>query len=103
MDWDGNELLLSDILGTDEDVISPQGWRHEAEHQTARKRAINKAFSAGADDRADCASASARADGKEKTRERGRRSCWGSPSLTFPDLRKRLSEGCGGRLCGLSS
>ena len=21
MDWDGNELLLSDILGTDEDVI----------------------------------------------------------------------------------
>ena len=22
MDWDGNELLLSDILGTDEDVIS---------------------------------------------------------------------------------
>ena len=22
VDWDGNELLLSDILGTDEDVIS---------------------------------------------------------------------------------
>ena len=22
MDWDGNELLLSDILGTDDDVIS---------------------------------------------------------------------------------
>ena len=21
MDWDGNELLLSDILGTDEDII----------------------------------------------------------------------------------
>ena len=23
-DWDGNELLLSDILGTDEDVVSPR-------------------------------------------------------------------------------
>ena len=25
VDWDGNELLLSDILGTDEDVV---GERH---------------------------------------------------------------------------
>ena len=26
VDWDGNELLLSDILGTDE-TLSPAGWR----------------------------------------------------------------------------
>ncbi len=30
VDWDGNELLLSDILGTDEDVIC-QGIEDEAE------------------------------------------------------------------------
>ena len=30
VDWDGNELLLSDILGTDEDVIC-QGIEDEVE------------------------------------------------------------------------
>ena len=30
MDWDGNELLLSDILGTDEDVVNG-GIENEAE------------------------------------------------------------------------
>ena len=30
VDWDGNELLLSDILGTDEDVIS-KGIEEEVE------------------------------------------------------------------------
>ena len=30
VDWDGNELLLSDILGTEEDVIS-RGLKDEAE------------------------------------------------------------------------
>lgn len=32
VDWDGNELLLSDILGTDEDVIS-RDMETEAEHR----------------------------------------------------------------------
>ncbi len=32
VDWDGNELLLSDILGTDEDVIS-KGIEEEVEHE----------------------------------------------------------------------
>lgn len=31
-DWDGNELLLSDILGTDEDVVS-RGIENEAERE----------------------------------------------------------------------
>ena len=32
VDWDGNELLLSDILGTEEDVIY-QGLEQEAQHR----------------------------------------------------------------------
>ncbi|MCC8065484.1 MAG: RNA polymerase sporulation sigma factor SigE [Clostridiales bacterium] len=40
MDWDGNELLLSDILGTDEDVIS-RDMETEAEYQVLQD-AISK-------------------------------------------------------------
>lgn len=36
VDWDGNELLLSDILGTDEDIIS-RDMENEAEVSTLRK------------------------------------------------------------------
>ena len=32
VDWDGNELLLSDILGTDEDIIY-RGIEDEVEHK----------------------------------------------------------------------
>lgn len=39
VDWDGNELLLSDILGTDEDVIY-RDLENEAEHKLLIK-AIN--------------------------------------------------------------
>ncbi len=38
VDWDGNELLLSDILGTDEDVIY-----HDLEVEMERKL-LNKAI-----------------------------------------------------------
>ena len=31
-DWDGNELLLSDVLGTEEDIVS-RGIEWEAEQQ----------------------------------------------------------------------
>lgn len=40
MDWDGNELLLSDILGTDEDVIS-RDMETEAEYRVLQN-AISK-------------------------------------------------------------
>ncbi|MCD7735997.1 MAG: RNA polymerase sporulation sigma factor SigE [Lachnospiraceae bacterium] len=40
LDWDGNELLLSDILGTDEDVIS-RDMETEAEYKVLQK-AISK-------------------------------------------------------------
>ena len=36
MDWDGNELLLSDILGTDEDIIY-----RDLEHEVDRKLLLN--------------------------------------------------------------
>ena len=39
MDWDGNELLLSDILGTEEDTIY-RDLENEAEHRLLIK-AIN--------------------------------------------------------------
>ncbi len=35
VDWDGNELLLSDILGTDEDIVS-RGIETEAEREMLR-------------------------------------------------------------------
>ena len=40
VEWDGNELLLSDILGTDEDVIS-RGLENEVE-KSLLKKAIEK-------------------------------------------------------------
>ena len=40
VDWDGNELLLSDILGTDEDVISRR--LEDEEEITLLGKAINK-------------------------------------------------------------
>lgn len=36
IDWDGNELLLSDVLGTDDDVVN-KGIEHEVEKQVLRK------------------------------------------------------------------
>ena len=40
VDWDGNELLLSDILGTDEDVIG-KGLEDDVERKLLRK-AVNR-------------------------------------------------------------
>jgi len=36
IDWDGNELLLSDVLGTDEDVVN-KGIESEAEKDMLRE------------------------------------------------------------------
>ena len=36
VDWDGNELLLSDILGTEEDGVC-KNMEEEAEHQMLRQ------------------------------------------------------------------
>ena len=47
VDWDGNELLLSDILGTDDDVISR---RLEDEVEIALGKSHQITDEAGADD-----------------------------------------------------
>ena len=49
VDWDGNELLLSDILGTDEDVIY-RDMETEAEYRLLQQ-CDREALQAGADDR----------------------------------------------------
>ena len=41
VDWDGNELLLSDILGTEEDVIY-KGIEGEVDRMLLKIRAINR-------------------------------------------------------------
>ena len=33
-DWDGNELLLSDVLGNDEDEVSKRSEEHTSERQS---------------------------------------------------------------------
>ena len=40
MDWDGNELLLSDLLGSDPDIVN-RGIEQESEKQTLL-RAVEK-------------------------------------------------------------
>ena len=85
VDWDGNELLLSDILGTDEDTIY-----RDLENEAERKllvRALNKLSSReklivkmrfGLDIR----------KGVKKPRKKWR-ICWESHSLTFPGWKRR--------------
>ena len=40
IDWDGNELLLSDVLGTDDDIVN-KGIEIEVEKQVLRKEISN--------------------------------------------------------------
>ena len=88
MDWDGNELLLSDILGTDEDVIY-----RDIENEVERKlllKAVNKLsdrektiinlrFGLGTP------------DGREMTQRR-ELGCLVSPSLIYPGLKKIMKR-----------
>ena len=48
VDWDGNELLLSDILGTDEDVVG-KDMETDVERKLL-KTAIEKLWQGGTDD-----------------------------------------------------
>ena len=68
VDWDGNELLLSDILGTDDDVIS-QRLENEVEIKLLGKSNF-QAFSQGADDYQNCGSGlEDRREGKKTQKE----------------------------------
>ncbi len=81
VDWDGNELLLSDILGTDEDVISS---RMEDEVEiTLLAKAINN-LSPREQMIIHLRFGLNNAEGKEKTRKR-LQIFLEFPSRTFPD------------------
>lgn len=86
VDWDGNELLLSDILGTDEDVIY-RDMETEVEYKLLFRAIAN--FLTGADDRQ-----SAIWSGTAATVKKRRRKKWqissAFRSLIFQDWRKRL-------------
>ena len=77
VDWDGNELLLSDILGTDEDVIYH-----------------------GIEDEID-------SDLEPPTGKKKRRKKWpiflGSPSLTYQDLKRKLCRDCDAKWYAMNS
>ncbi len=64
VDYDGNELLLSDILGTDEDIVN-KGIESEAERQTLR----NAVSCLGKREREIMEMRFGLVDGKEKTQK----------------------------------
>ncbi len=88
VDWDGNELLLSDILGTDEDVIY-RDMEMEVEYRLLR-RAISKVV-----DRERMYYPTEiwtwKPRRRRKNTERSGR-CAEFPSLTFPAWRSGLSD-----------
>ena len=96
VDWDGNELLLSDILGTDEDTIY-----RDLENEVERKlliRALNKLLQPGKDDRKDALrTRQSRRD--RKRRRRKSRIFSVSRSLIFQDWRRRSCRDSKERWC----
>ena len=97
VDWDGNELLLSDILGTDEDVIY-RDMETEAEY-SALQRGDREALQAGADNRT-AAVWDQYAGRRGKDAERKWRICSVFPSPIFPGWKNVSSSDCEERLCG---
>ena len=88
VDWDGNELLLSDILGTDEDVISRR-LEDEAEISLLTK-AIGKLS-----DREQTIVRLRFGIGSRDSKEQTQKEvliCWEFLSLIFPDWRKRIMK-----------
>ena len=97
VDWDGNELLLSDILGTDEDVIY-RDMETEAEYQCA-SACDREALQARADDRtAPVWDQYAGRRGKDAKGSGG--SSWYFPVLYFQAGKTYHQDDCEERLCG---
>ena len=83
-DWDGNELLLSDILGTDEDVVS-----RDIENEAEREMLLAAVSELGPREQEIMQMRFGLCGGKERTQKRGRRSHWHFPSPTSPDWKRR--------------
>ena len=89
VDWDGNELLLSDILGTEEDTI------YRDLEQEAERRCWGRRWRGSpAGSRLLCASVLVWGcpEGRRRPRRRWR-TCWASPSPTSPAWRRRSCRG----------
>ena len=86
VDWDGNELLLSDILGTEEDTIY-RDLENEAERKLLVK-AIGRLFQQREDDRADAFLGLEHLTGRKKRKKRSLTSL-AFHSLIFQDWRKK--------------
>ena len=90
VDWDGNELLLSDILGTDEDVIY-RDMETEAESQVLQG-AIKKLLETGADDGGPAAFWNQYKGWRRKTQKEVAGYFLEFHSLTFPVWRSGLQR-----------
>lgn len=85
VDWDGNELLLSDILGTEEDII------YRDLEEEVEKSMLNKAIGKLSEREriiVDCGMDSVPWTGRKRHRKRSL-TFWEFRSLTFPGLRKK--------------
>ena len=98
VDWDGNELLLSDILGTDDDVIS-QRLENEVEIKllgkaisklSPREQTIIKTGNRRQEGREKTSEVADRREGKTGKRKHRKkwRTFWGFHSLIFPGWKK---------------
>ena len=95
VDWDGNELLLSDILGTDEDVIS-RGLENEVEKSLLKKaiEKLNKREKSIVEMRFGLNNK----DGEEMTQEGSRRFSW-NITIVHIKIRKKDNESTKKRNC----
>ena len=89
-DWDGNELLLSDILGTEEDVVM-RPMEEDVERQLLRE-ALSRLPER---ERYIISCASASADSRSARRRRSL-TVWASRSRIFRGSRNGLCSGCDG-------
>lgn len=88
IDWDGNELLLSDVLGTENDTI----YRN-IEEQVDRKL-LQKALEKLSERERLIMELRFGLRGGEEKRKRMWPICWASPNPIFPAWRNELSSGC---------
>ena len=86
-DWDGNELLLSDVLGTDSDIIEKPLEEHvERDLLLGAVERLSRAIS----ESSPCASAWTAGGSAPRRRWP---TCWASPSPISPDWRSGSSGG----------
>lgn len=88
IDWDGNELLLSDVLGTEEDIITK-----DLEANVDRKLLL-KALQQLNDREKQIMELRFGLQGGEEKTQKTSRICSGSPSPTYPGLKRELSKDC---------